>query len=451
MKIVITALGSRGDIQPLVALGAALRDAGHVVCIATDPVFRPMIEARDLLFAPMGHDIRALLAGEQGALFEHGRNPLVLALAIRRMSGRLGRMWGDEVVQALEGADALIAGGAGIWVGVAAVERLGIPVIGAGLQPLIPTRCFPSPFLPPPSRSWPGWANMLSHRVIEWIMWQAFRPLTNVARVQAWGLQPWGLASPARHVQAAGVHSLQGYSPVVVPPPADWPAEIHVTGYWFLDHLPDWQPPQSLVDFLEGGAAPVYVGFGSMGERHPRAATRLLLDAIQQSGQRAVVSVGWAGLGETDLPPNVALVDDIPHDWLFSRVAAVVHHGGAGTTAAAVRAGVPSVIIPFLGDQPFWGARLAHLGAAPPALPRARLDAARLGAAIHIAATDTEMRGRAADLGARVRAEDGTGRAVQIIAGILEDRPSASCGNGLSPATAHRAHRVPLHPHADAA
>lgn len=149
-----------------------------------------------------------------------------------------------------------------------------------------------------------------------------------------------------------------------------------------------------------------------------------------------MLSVGWAGLGETDLPPNVVLVSDISHDWLFLRVAAVVHHGRAGTTAAAVGAGVPSVLVPFLGGQPFWSVRLAQLGAAPPAPPRARLEASRLRAAIGIVATDTEMRRRAADLGTPVRTEDGTGRAVRIITGILGDRASAQM---ISPTQAHPA------------
>ncbi|OWY59323.1 UDP-glucose--sterol glucosyltransferase, partial [cyanobacterium TDX16] len=144
---------------------------------------------------------------------------------------------------------------------------------------------------------------------------------------------------------------LYSYSPSVVPPPADYPASVAVTGYWFLDDAQDWQPPADLLAFLDAGAPPVYVGFGSMAGTDAAAKTRLVIAALQQSGQRGVLASGWGGLQASDLPESVFLLEQAPHDWLFPRMATVVHHGGAGTTAAGLRAGKPSVICPFIADQ----------------------------------------------------------------------------------------------------
>ena len=168
-------------------------------------------------------------------------------------------------------------------------------------------------------------------------------------------------------------------------------------------------------DFLEAGSPPVYIGFGSMSSREPEATTRLVIEALRRVGQRAILLSGWGGLQKTDLPDMVFMGESLPHAWLFPRVAAVVHHGGAGTTAAGLRAGVPSITVPFFGDQPFWGRRIAELGVGPEPIPRRRLTVERLASAIQQAVGDDGMRLRAAKLGARIRAEDGIAGAVEII------------------------------------
>ena len=155
---------------------------------------------------------------------------------------------------------------------------------------------------------------------------------------------------------------LCGYSPHVIPVPRDWDDRHVVTGYWFLDEPEGWQPPEGLEEFLAAGEAPVYVGFGSMGDRDAERTTAVVIEALAELGRGAVLSSGWGGLSESDLPDGFFMVGSVPHSWLFPRVAAVVHHGGAGTTAAGVRAGIPAVVTPVLGDQPFWGRTLARLG-----------------------------------------------------------------------------------------
>ena len=237
----------------------------------------------------------------------------------------------------------------------------------------------------------------------------------NRARMELLGLPP----APWRGAFERGASPrepvLYGFSPSVLPRPADWGARVHVTGYWFADEPDGWVPPQEVVRFLEEGPPPVYIGFGSMSVKEPEATMRLVLDAIAATGRRAIVHAGWAGLAATATPDDVLIVGSVPHAWLLPRVGAIVHHGGAGTTAAAIRAGVPSVVVPFHGDQPFWAGLTHTLGVGTKPIPRRRLTATRLAAAIEEAFTVDELRQRAAELGERVRREDGVGRAVALI------------------------------------
>jgi sterol 3beta-glucosyltransferase len=208
---------------------------------------------------------------------------------------------------------------------------------------------------------------------------------------------------------------LYGFSRHVVPRPADWPDSAQITGYWFLDE-PHWQPSQALRDFLDAGPKPIYVGFGSMVSAQAEQFTACVLDAMGRTGQRAVLATGWGGLAakEGAQDERIFMTQGAPHDWLFPRMAAAVHHGGAGTTAAAVRAGIPSVIVPFYGDQPFWARCLQREGAAPPALDRKHLSAEALANAIDSTLQES-MRRSAATLGERVRAEDGVGAALRCL------------------------------------
>jgi sterol 3beta-glucosyltransferase len=208
---------------------------------------------------------------------------------------------------------------------------------------------------------------------------------------------------------------LYGYSRHVLPPPADWGPDEHVTGYWFLDPEETWQPPADLAAFLAAGPPPVYIGFGSMGSRNPAASAQLALGALAASGQRGILASGWGGLRETDLPESVFMVRAVPHSWLFPQLAAVVHHGGAGTTAAGLRAGVPSLIVPFFGDQPFWGRRVAALGVGPDPLPRKRLSEDTLASAIRQAVGDAGMKVQAAAMAEKIRAEDGVVKAIDLV------------------------------------
>jgi UDP:flavonoid glycosyltransferase YjiC (YdhE family) len=263
-----------------------------------------------------------------------------------------------------------------------------------------------------------GALNRASYRLTEQMMWQGFRSADTVARQQVLSLPKaafWGPYGSERFKQNP---ILYGYSPAVIPRPTDWDGQMHVTGYWFLDPADEWTPPANLLEFLQAGSPPVFIGFGSMSTRNPGETTDLILRALARTGQRAILLSGWGGLHNSDLPDTAFMVDAIPYSWLFPRVAAVVHHGGAGTTSAGLRAGVPSIIIPFFADQPFWGRRVAELGVGPAPIPRKQLTADRLAQAIQTAVTDEAMRQRAAELGAKIRAEDGIARAVEVVAQV---------------------------------
>ena len=204
-----------------------------------------------------------------------------------------------------------------------------------------------------------------------------------------------------------------GYTPAFLPRPADWRPGITVDGYWFLGPSTGWQPPAGLVDFLESGSPPVFVGFGSMAPEDSERLSRVVSEAVRRAGVRAIVQAGWSGLaGAGD---DVMSIGDVPHEWLFPRTAAVVHHGGAGTTGAGVRAGVPAVITPVLGDQPFWAKQVRRAGVSPGSVPLSKVTADRLGELIGQAVREPSYRRNAAELAQRVRQEDGAGRIVEAL------------------------------------
>jgi len=414
MRIVVLALGSRGDVQPYLALARGLRHVGHEVLLAATPTYAALARAHGVPFAAVGPDWRVLLAQPHfQSVVETGRWLRALPGLARTLGAAINHMlhdaWG-----ATSGAQALIATVIGP-LGASLAERRGIPYIEAALQPFTPTAAFASPAVPA-WRSLGPTGNRLSHLLLEQLFWQLYRRQINQFRRAVLGLAPYPLAGPMEAIRQAGVPRLYAFSPRVVPRPADWPATTAITGYWFLPPSPGWRPAPALQAFLDTGPPPVYVGFGSMVTREPERTLTLVLRALTLSGQRGLLARGWGGLpAETVLPATVTMVDEAPHAWLFPRMAALVHHGGAGTTGAGLRAGVPSIVVPHLFDQAFWGERVAALGAGPPPLPRATLTAERLAETIAAAMEQRQLREGAASLGAQIRAEQGVAHAIDHI------------------------------------
>lgn len=420
VRITIITLGSRGDAEPYVALGVGLAHAGYDVTVATHEMFRALAEERDLAFAPLGGDPRGVLADPlSDRWLATGRRRHLLPAArafLRTMPALLAQSLADYWHVA-QGSDLLLYSAVAApvrWI----AERLRIPGIAALVQPLHPTRAFPTIALPMARRLGP-WGNLATHRLAAHAAWRPVRSAVNAWRQTTLGLAPVPARAPMPWLGAAGTPTLYGFSPRVVPRPDDWDAAIHVTGYWTLAPAASWHPPRALSAFLAAGRPPVSIGFGSMTPRDADRLTAIALDALERAGQRGILLGGWGCLGTTRaLPPNVFAIEEVPHGWLFPQMAAIVHHGGAGTTAAALRSGVPSIVVPLGFDQAYWGARVAALGVGPPPRRRGRVSAPWLAGVIRRAIQDPGMRSRAATLGATLRAERGVDAAVAIITQI---------------------------------
>lgn len=416
--LTILALGSRGDVQPFVALGLGLQAAGYRVTIAAAADYAALVQTRGLAFHPLVGQISTLLDPAQVELFlGAASNPLrAIRSFLQQVSPIIDQLMRD-CQAACRHSSGLIVSTLGMYCGVHLAEKLQIPLIVAHLHPYAATRSQPQMFFPPWPRRLPGRGsyNWLSHRLADHVHWQVLRRPLNRARRRL-DLAPLGPLTTWRRTSTANLPALYGYSAVVAPPPADADPGAAVTGYWFLEAAAEWQPPAGLAQFLAAGPPPVLVSFGSMmvgrdGER----ITQLIVDALQASGQRGLIYRGWGELGRGALPDTLLAVDALPHDWLFPQLSAVVHHGGAGVTAAALRAGLPSIVVPFLGDQHFWGRRVMELGAGPPPLPRAQLSVARLVQALAQALGSPTMAAQAAAIGQQLSGERGVAQAVGLI------------------------------------
>jgi sterol 3beta-glucosyltransferase len=424
MRIVILATGSRGDVQPYLALGVGLSRAGHSVRFVTHQNYSELVQSYGLEFWQVDINVQDITQSEtMQKQLEKGSFASLLVQMARE--ARQGAVHLAEIgLAASQGMDLILAGVGGLYTGIALSEKLGIPIVQAFVFPFTPTRGFPSVLTPSLPSVLGGKLNRLSHHGARQMMWQGFRAADSHARQRVLGLPSAPFLGPykAAHIKLEPV--LYGFSPTVIPTPADWEEHIHVTGFWFLEAPEDWTPPSALIDFLEAGPAPVYIGFGSMSSRKPGETAEIVIEALKRSGQRAVLLSGWGGMTIDDIPEHVFLIDSIPHDWLFPHMAAVVHHGGAGTTAAGLRAGVPNLVIPFFGDQPFWGQLIHETGCGPEPIPRRKLTADSLARALREMASDDAMQHKAAQVGAAIRAEDGLARAVEIISRMEKQAPT---------------------------
>jgi sterol 3beta-glucosyltransferase len=420
MRIAIIALGTRGDVQPYIALGKGLKAAGHDLRLITHENFGTLVNSHGLEFWPVKGDVQAVMeTPEMRDLLEKG-NFLAITAHTAAASQQAAIEWARDGFTACQGMDLIVAGVGGLFVGISLAEKLQIPFLQAYIFPFTPTKAFPAILLPQSISKLGGTVNRLSHHLFRQMMWQGFQKADRLARKQVLNLPPTSFWGPYNLPVLRRYPTLYGFSSAVIPQPSDW-KNTQVTGYWFLDEANDWTPPAALREFLDSGKPPVYIGFGSMGSRKPEETANLALQALERSGQRGILLSGWGGLSQANLPDTVCMVESVPHSWLFPRVAAVVHHGGAGTTAAGVRAGVPSIVIPFFGDQLFWGQLLHKLGVGTTPIPRKKLTIELLAQAIDRATTDATMIQQAANLGAKIQAEDGIANAVAVIAEIERD------------------------------
>lgn len=398
MRILITAAGSRGDVAPYTGLGAELRRAGYDVALAATDAFAPLVRDAGLEFRALPADPRMRAEGT-------GRRELMRTAAA--FVTELGQGFADAVS---EGADLLLLSTTTAPLGWQLAEATGIPILGAYLQPTAPTGDFPSTVMSPRSLGRPlnratgRFALRMADRVYE----QAVAELRH--RLQ---LPPASAAAMRRRQEQANWPVLHGFSTALVPRPADWRSGLKVVGNWWPHHDPSAQLPADLEDFLRAGPRPVLIGFGSMAAGEGERLSEIAVRALRRAGLRGILQSGSAGLAADG--DDVITLGDVPHTLLFPRLAAVVHHAGAGTSAAALRAGVPAVTVPVTADQPFWAARLATLGAVPAPIPYRSLTAERLADALDQVVKQQTYARAAARAAQHMATEDGTGQTLKAV------------------------------------
>ncbi|MER6443773.1 glycosyltransferase [Streptomyces venezuelae] len=405
MRILIATAGSRGDVAPYTGLGAALREAGHEVALAATGAFAPLAEEAGLQFRPLPADPRA-----------HGdvQDKRALMRAAAAFIADLGEGFADAVA---EGTDLLLLSATTAPLGWHVAEATGIPSLGAYLQPTAPTGDFPPTVTG--TRSLGRLGNRTAGRFALRMTDRVFTPAVVRLRERL-ELPPLSATRMRRRQDACAWPVAHGFSTALLPRPADWSPHLRVTGAWWPYVVPGRRLPGELEDFLAAGPPPVLTGFGSMAAGEGERLSEIAVRALRRAGLRGVLQSGSAGLAaEGD---DVLTVGDVPHALLFPRLAAVVHHAGAGTAAAALRAGIPSVAVPVAADQPFWANRLAAIGAAPPPIPHRTLTAERLATALTAAVRDPSYARASAAASRHMAVENGTDAVVTAVR-RLADRP----------------------------
>jgi sterol 3beta-glucosyltransferase len=422
MRVLIYSFGTQGDVQPYIALAKGLIRAGHEAALCTAEGFRADIEAHGVTYAYMNNDMLRLI---QDAM-PNMSGPRDTYKIIRAMRPAMRSALDDQWTAAQRLQPSVIVYHPKALGGYHIAEKLGVPsAISLPLPFFTPTREFPIPFI----GSWPlgPSANRLSYQFQRFTA-VAYGGMLNDFRRTALRLPSIRRTDDLLHDHdGRPLTVLYPFSRHVRPVPADYPPQAHVTGYWFLDHLDDWQPTAELERFLDAGEAPVYIGFGSMGfDKGAGDRRRAIVAAVEREGVRAILATGWSRPIEDQHADHIFVLDAAPHDWLFPRVAAVVHHGGAGTTGAGLRAGRPTLICPVLGDQPFWGTQVHRLGAGPKPLPWRRITAERLSDRVRSLLTSEQYRYNADHIGRGIRSEDGIASAISVLEALHENQHQRS-------------------------
>lgn len=416
MRVLLLTHGSRGDLQPYVALARELGRAGHTATLAASAEGQALAAAYGVPFVTLRDRLKEVLADPALRRARESNYRGLCGLRAQRLFRPvMTELWDDLPRLSRDGVDLLVY--KPTLPGDELGEHLGIPAVPVGLQPIwVPTGAFPNPLVP---YRLPKVMNRMSFRWTRWWV-RSFTP--DPVRWGADVLGPPVRQSGAAVTGARGADRimLQAFSHRLLPEATDYPDWVRTTGFWFLPAPPDWTPPPELVRFLAAGPPPVYVGFGSMMGTDPDRTGRIVAEAVALAGVRAVVVAGWGGIClDHAAVPDVLVLPEAPFDWLLPRTAAIVHHGGSGTTGAALAAGRPQVLCPFLGEQPFFASRLEVLGVAPAPIPHRDLEPRRLADAIAHAVSDRTMVAKAAGLGRAVRAENGAATAVSLLAGLV--------------------------------
>jgi sterol 3beta-glucosyltransferase len=420
MRIALLTHGTRGDVQPYVALAARLQDAGFEVRLAVPPNLTDFVSRCGIPTATISGDSQAILDSDQGKRWLSSGNVGAFLKELGEIMHSQGQDLDRDCQIACEGADAIIANPLTEDRALIMAEALGVPFMLGYQFPFCRTGAFANPFVttsPLPMQL----LNRATYALFDQIWWKSQRTVLNQMRAQL------GLSrehrSTKRRIYDRGAPFIHGFSEHVLPRPADWGHEHAVTGYWELppalrERLGEAEPPAELVDWLDAGPAPIFMGFGSMPVEDPAAMLATTIELARRLQVRIIVGAGWSKLAEAARHDEIFVIRAVNHEWLFPRCRAVVHHGGAGTTAAGLRAGVPTLICSVFADQPFWGRRMTELGVGAH-VPYRRMSLDALERALR-QLLQPEVAQRAAGLGERLQQERGVDNAVQAIKAHLQ-------------------------------
>jgi UDP:flavonoid glycosyltransferase YjiC (YdhE family) len=410
MNITILTYGSRGDVQPFLALALGLQKAGHTVKLVAPHRFADFVSKRDISFFPLAGDPEIISERLNAA----GANPVGMVRAMSNYIFSIADHVVCQIFSACDDADLIIHSFLFTTGGHSLARKLNIPDISVQTFPIFAhTRAFPPvsmPGLPP------GLLSYFGH----WLHTQIFWHGGNLGYGQLRKRLPgtfnlnlhWPFAPDNNRIRTPLILAC---SSTIIPRPDDWSApHIHIPGYFFLDELESYQPSSELADFLSAGEPPVCVTFGSTIHKNPRHIYSVVLAALEKTGNRAILLSGWSDLQNLQLPESVFAVDAVPHSWLLPQCKAVIHHGGAGTIAAGLRAGVPAIIVPSASDQPFWGARVYAVGAGPQPIPIKKLTVEKLVTAL-VGADEKAIRKGAQAVGMKIREENGVGQTIKLV------------------------------------
>lgn len=409
MKITILTYGSRGDVQPFLALAVGLQKRGHAVRLAAPHRFADFVAGRNVPFAPLAGDPEEI----SKAFVAAGNNAIKMARSIRDYVNSIAVDVARGAFAACDDAELIVHSFLFTTGAHSLACQRGIPDISIQTFPIFaPTREYP----PAALSSLPkGWLSYLGHWLNTQIFWYGGNSGYHRRRNQHPDIFSFDLFWPFdEKPPRRATPLLFAVSPTVLPPAREWGQRARVTGYLFLDSPAGYQPPAELTHFLEAGAPPICVTFGSMIHRDADRVADSILDTMRIAGQRAIILTGWDGWHGRTSTDDLLFLESAPHDWLLPRCASVVHHGGAGTTAAGLRAGIPNIVIPFAGDQLFWGKRVHAVGAGPRPISVGGLTMTRLSSAL-VEAEGDALRHRARLIGQKIGCEDGVGEAIRVV------------------------------------
>lgn len=409
-RISILTVGTTGDVLPFISLAVALKSQGYSVQIVTSKNFEDLITPFNIDFSPLNFDMYTFLRTVVDTNIYTRNIFKFMYQAKKDLEAQMPQLLQEEW-EALKESEFLIYHPLAFSAGHIA-EKLNIPCVMVSTVPAFtPTKEFPAPVI---GFNDIGILNKLSYKLIEFSILPYYF-IINKWRKEVLKLKPCSLFMNYKQIKGKQIPVLYCYSPSVIPKPSDWDDNSYVTGYWFLDCQDNWVAPEELIDFINSGSTPFYAGFGSMVGINPEKITQELIKAFEITNQRCIIATGWGGITSIKVPDNIHIIESVPHNWLFPQVAGVIHHGGAGTTAAGLRAGKPTIICPFLLDQYFWGNKVFKMGLGAEPIAQKNFNATAIAKAIENVLNSQEIQKASQQIAHKIQSENGPQTAVEII------------------------------------